>query len=128
MGRRITFFDFVPARERKRREIEFYRRSFPFGEQQKEKEEELLCALFPGKDRTSLLYNVLTLKDALREEETREEAIAYWKKDKLTQDLTPQEQEKMIRYTFRSLATRSLEDYPDAADAQAWLDNNGAAV
>lgn len=100
MGRRITVFDFVSAKERKRREEEFFRQSFPLGEAQKEKERELLQALFPGKSKQSVLYNMLTLKDAIREEDDLPSAIAYWKGEVPTQDLTPEEQELMIRYTL----------------------------
>ncbi|MBQ6735515.1 MAG: hypothetical protein IJR00_11495 [Lachnospiraceae bacterium] len=121
MGRRITVFDFVSAKERKRREEEFFRQSFPLGEAQKEKEKELLQALFPGKSKQSVLYNMLTIKDAIREEDDLPSAVAYWKGEVPTQDLTPEEQELMIRYTLKSIRTQSLEQYPDAEHVTEWL-------
>lgn len=61
----IFGLSFETKEERERKEKEYANRIFPFGDVQKGKVLDLLCAIFPGASRQQLLLHYILMKEVL---------------------------------------------------------------
>lgn len=136
MGKRITWFDMISPKERKRQEEDYNHKIFPFGLAQRDTELELLECLIPDKKPTDSLYQTVLLKEIFLEssfqkgEETFAAVIAderiiedlkEWEKNKLVQKYTAIEQNLLKAFAWKCLHICGLRDFPKATDVFEWI-------
>ncbi|MCD8084097.1 MAG: hypothetical protein LUE86_11455 [Clostridiales bacterium] len=116
MGKGIPWLEFVSPRERKRREEQYYRRMFPFGEEQRRLEGRLLSRCTDTKlSEEELLFQLLCVREVLQEEDemSRKDALESWRKNPLTANLSPADRQVVYALAVLSAGCSSLEEYPD---------------
>lgn len=143
LGKHISWFDMVSPKELKRREEAFRSRVFPFGDEQKKIETDLLRYLLPEKKPEDSLYQVVLLKEIILnypaktvEMDPRDfidpgagrsinqalyDEIRDWQKGTLTRKFNAEEQEKLLLYAWKSAFVKSMDDFPEADYLEKWI-------
>lgn len=116
LGKGISWFESVPRKEQERREKQYYKRMFPLGERQKDRELELLrqfSVLRAVKDQ-DLLYHLVCVKECLQaeEEEEREENLCEWRGSRLAKALSREARNVIIALAVLEEDCESLEQFP----------------
>lgn len=122
MGKRISWFDMVSSKEKKRQEEKYNKMIFPFGQAQKEKELELLKRLIPSKKSEDSLYQVVLLKeiflladknitynDCMLNQQVIDEMFE-WKKNILLKSYSDLEKDYLKKFAWMSLHIEELDD------------------
>lgn len=143
MGKRITWFDMISPRERKRQEEDYSHKIFPFGIAQRDKELELLECLIPDKKPADSLYQTVLLKEIFLElsfqkgEEIFEavvtderiiEDLQEWGKNKLVQKYTVIEQNLLKAFAWKCLHICGVNDFPNATDVFEWINTKKSQI
>lgn len=137
MGKRITWFDMVSKREKKRQEEEYNNMIFPFGLKQKDEELRLLKELIVDKKPEDSLYQVVLLKEIFLNNISNNKEISYadclscdkvqedlndWQKGALASKFTKEEKENLKIFSWKIIHIDKFDDFPKQS-IKEWINH-----
>lgn len=116
LGKGISWFESVSRKEQERREKQYYKKMFPLGEQQKDRELELLrqFSVLRAVKAQDLLYYLVCVKECLQveEDEEREANLCEWRGSRLAKTMSREAQDVIIALAMLEEDCESLEQFP----------------
>lgn len=119
MGLNIPWLEMVSKKEQRRREEKARKMMFPFGDEQRTVELELMHQLIKSRSRDQeLLFQLYLAKDCLQaredeDDEDRETRLVEWLHSKLAKDFTPEERMRFLALAELEQNMQDLSEMPD---------------
>ena len=111
-----NWFKFETAKQKKKKMAKYYKKLYPFGEEQKEWESSRLDEVFPGNKKTkSYHFELLILREKIanlsdpdiydedEEKPSIEEVVEAWKKEETIYKLKPDEKQQIINIALEEM-------------------------
>ena len=117
MGNGIPWFEITSRKEQRNREKRYYKKMFPLGEMQRDRELDVFrqFSVLRGIKEQDLMYQLLCVKECLcQEEEERAEAVRVWRGSVLAKRMTREMQNILIALAELEADCESLEEFPAA--------------
>lgn len=122
MGNGISWFQFTSRKEQRNKEKRYYKKMFPLGEKQRDRELDVFRQFSVLRDmkEQDLMYQLLCLKECLsQEEEERAEAVRVWRGSILAKRMTREMQNILIALAELEADCESLEEFPTVEEIAA---------